>query len=74
MHSVILSTFIKLPIVIKIFVMFTFEQPFYKGFKLLVVGCRLPDCEVVDSTLVGRSTTAIFRGNSLRHSMDVANT
>ena len=31
-HSVILSTFIKLPIVIKIFVLSIFEWPFYTGF------------------------------------------
>ena len=28
-HSVILSTFIKLPFVVKIFVLSTFESPFY---------------------------------------------
>ena len=31
-HSAILSTFIKLPFVIKIFVVFNFEWPFYTGF------------------------------------------
>ena len=31
-HSAILSTFIKLPIVIKIFVLSIFEWPFYTGF------------------------------------------
>ena len=33
-YSVILSTFIKLPFVIKIFVLFTFEWPFYTGFTV----------------------------------------
>ena len=32
MHSAILSTLIKLPIVIKIFVLSIFEWPFYTGF------------------------------------------
>ena len=32
-HSVILSTFIKLPFVIKIFVFSIFEWPFYTGFS-----------------------------------------
>ena len=33
-HSAILSTFIKLQIVIKIFVLSTFEWPFYTGFTV----------------------------------------
>ena len=32
--SIILSTFIKLPIVIQIFVLFIFEWPFYTGFTV----------------------------------------
>ena len=31
-HSIILSTFIKLPFAIKIFVLSIFERPFYTGF------------------------------------------
>ena len=34
-HSAILSTFIKLPFVIKIFVLSVFEWPFYTGFTIL---------------------------------------
>ena len=34
-HSAILSTFIKLPFVIKIFVLSIFEWPFYPGFTVL---------------------------------------
>ena len=34
-HSVILSTFIKLPFVIKIFVLSMFEWPFYTGFTVI---------------------------------------
>ena len=34
-HSAILSTFIKLPFVIKIFVLSNFEQPFYTVFTVL---------------------------------------
>ena len=33
-HSAILSTFIKLPVVIKIFVLSIFEWPFYTGFTV----------------------------------------
>ena len=33
-HTSILSTFIKLPFVIKIFVLSTFEWPFYTGFTV----------------------------------------
>ena len=33
-HSAILSTFIKLPFVIKIFVLSFFEWPFYTGFTV----------------------------------------
>ena len=35
-HSAILSTFIKLPFVIKIFVLTIFEWPFYIGFTMLI--------------------------------------
>ena len=35
-HSAILSTFIKLPIVIKIFVLFIIEWPFYTGFSVFL--------------------------------------
>ena len=34
-HSAILSTFIKLPFVIKIFVLSIFEWPFYTGFTVI---------------------------------------
>ena len=33
-HYVILSNFIKLPFVIKIFILSIFESPFYKGFTV----------------------------------------
>ena len=35
-HSAILLTFIKLPVVIKIYVLSIFEWPFYTGFTVLV--------------------------------------
>ena len=34
-HSAILSTFFKLPVVIKTFVLSTFEWPFYTGFTVV---------------------------------------
>ena len=34
-HSAILSTFIKLPFIIKIFVLSIFEWPFHTGFTVL---------------------------------------
>ena len=43
-HSAILSTFIKLPFVIKIFVLSTFEWPFYTGFTVItIVNENFPD-------------------------------
>ena len=36
-HSAILSTFIELPFVIKIFVLSKFEGPFYTGFTVLAI-------------------------------------
>ena len=36
-HSTILSTFIKLPIVTRIFILSIFEWPFYTGFTVLYV-------------------------------------
>ena len=39
-HSAILSTFIKLPIVIKIFILSIFEWPFYTGFSVCLSICR----------------------------------
>ena len=38
-HFAILSTFIKLPFVIKIFDLSIFEWPFYTGFTVLYVAC-----------------------------------
>ena len=38
-HSAILSTFIKLPFVIKIFVLSSFEWPFYTGFSVSILTC-----------------------------------
>ena len=35
-HSAILSTFIKLPFVIKIFIVSIFEWPFYTGFTVFL--------------------------------------
>ena len=35
-HSAILSTFIKLPFVTKIFVLSIFEWPFYTGFTVII--------------------------------------
>ena len=35
-HSAILSTFIKLPFVMKIFILSIFEWPFYTGFTRLI--------------------------------------
>ena len=40
-HSAILSTFIKLPFVIKIFVLSIIEWPFYTGFTVHTLTCRL---------------------------------
>ena len=39
-HSVILSTFIKLPFVIKIFVLSIFEWPFNAGFTVKCSSCK----------------------------------
>ena len=36
-HSAILSTFIKLPVVFKTFVLSIFEWPFYTGFTVIVI-------------------------------------
>ena len=36
-HSTILSTFIKLPVVIETFVLSIFEWPFYIGFTVLLI-------------------------------------
>ena len=36
-HSAILSTFIKLPVAIKIFVVSIFEWPFYSGFTVVYI-------------------------------------
>ena len=46
-HSAILSTFIKLPFVIKIFVLSIFEWPFYTGFTKVLL--YIEDCLVITS-------------------------
>ena len=48
-HSAILLTFIKLPFVIKIFVLSIFERPFYTGFT--VQGKQDNEADVVLSGL-----------------------
>ena len=45
-HSAILSTFNKLPFVIKIFVLSIFEWPFYTGFTVALIG-RYVDGEII---------------------------
>ena len=42
-HSAILSTFIKLPVVIKIFVLSIFQWPFYTGFTVLITYAQNAD-------------------------------
>ena len=62
-HSAILSTFIKLPFVIKIFVLSISEQPFYTGFtvylyKLNELACHSWPCQKhVQLTLVHSKST-----------------
>ena len=53
-HSAILSTFIKLPFVIKIFVLSIFEWPFYTGLLFIVVLLTQTSdtCKVKEKTLV----------------------
>ena len=52
-HSAILPIFIKLPFIIRIFVLSIFEWPFYTGFTVHVLACdplatemNLQNCEV----------------------------
>ena len=47
-HSEILLTFIKLPFVIKIFVLSIFEWPFYIGFTVIPLTEMLLDNEAQD--------------------------
>ena len=44
-HSAIFSTFIKLPIVIKIFVLSMFERPFYTGFTHVLLMFTVQKCK-----------------------------
>ena len=39
-HSAILLTFIKLPFVIKTYVLYIFEWPFYTGFTVQIINCH----------------------------------
>ena len=41
-HSAILSTFIKLPFVIKTFVLSIFEWPFYTGYNIKLLSVLIP--------------------------------
>ena len=55
-HSAILSTFIKLPIVIKIFVLSIFERPFYTDFtwlKSVLLGIPLGELYALLKILLG---------------------
>ena len=50
-HSAILSTFIKLPIVIKILILSNFEWLFYTGFTVLAKKVTFPTCLIYDEEL-----------------------
>ena len=59
-HSAILSTYIKLPVIIKIFVLSIFEGPFYTGFTVNVIShslslenCLTEKIEQMDHVLHG---------------------
>ena len=48
-HSVILSTFIKLPFFFLIFVLSIFEWPFYKGFTVSAIKYKMSLCLTIKS-------------------------
>ena len=50
-HSAILSTFIKLPVVIKIFVLSIFEWPFYTGYTVHV-HCELHRLKLLTTLVI----------------------
>ena len=71
-HSAILSTFIKLPIVIKIFVLSIFVRPFYTGFTVDVVGAYQQDLtSVTHYTNVHSSDLDFYKDSSFRDDPDV---
>ena len=51
-HSAILSTFLKLPFVIKIFVLSIFEWPFYTGFTVCIKFSKIPQIGIQDQLLL----------------------
>ena len=53
-HSAILLTSIKLPFVIKIFVLCVFELPFYSGFTVICIITQVRSQEYLSSGLVSR--------------------
>ena len=64
-HSAIFSTFIKRPVVIKIFVLSTFEWPLYTGF---IIGHLY--ASLLYSIFVSKST---FSKNSFRNTIRLSN-
>ena len=57
-HSAILMTFIKQPIVIKIFVLSIFEWPFYTGFTVHVTCFNAIHCKILTSLVRGQKGSA----------------
>ena len=55
-HSAILSTFIKLPFVIKIFVLSIFEWPFYTSFTVLCASQNICHHKLNPVPLGGKKT------------------
>ena len=63
-HSAILLTSIKLPVVIKIFVLSIFEWLFYTGFTVLLFVCRILKAllnELVEKSVLGKHPKLMLR-------------
>ena len=68
MHSAILLTFIKLPVVITNFVLSIFEWPFYTGFTVLYFPAGKKHSSQSDCRYTGWSTPLSFSRNKTRFS------
>ena len=65
-HSAILSTFIKLPFVFKIFILLIFEWSFYTGFTAIVFCVSYSRCRGLDYFHLVVILTYILYGNSTK--------
>ena len=69
-HSAILLTFIKLPFVIKIFVLSIFELPFYTSFTVKILNLKLRLFSMASASPIASNEGSVEPVKMCRHAKD----